>query len=74
MDLSETQDLSALVLVGNLDGRTLIFPKFYLPKDNIVSKSKKDGANYLAWAFKNDTSFCAFFAVRLKVSGSIEIP
>jgi phage terminase large subunit-like protein len=49
MDLSETQDLSALVLVGNLDGRTLIFPKFYLPKDNIVSKSKKDGANYLAW-------------------------
>jgi hypothetical protein len=27
----------------------LIFPKFYLPKDNIVSKSKKDGANYLAW-------------------------
>jgi hypothetical protein len=41
MDLSETQDLSALVLVGNLDGRTLIFPKFYLPKDNIVSKSYK---------------------------------
>jgi phage terminase large subunit-like protein len=49
LDLSETQDLCALVLVGNLDGTTLIFPKFYLPKDNIVSKSKKDGANYVAW-------------------------
>ena len=49
MDLSETQDLCALVLVGNLDGRTLIFPKFFLPKDNIVTKSKKDGASYVAW-------------------------
>jgi phage terminase large subunit-like protein len=73
MDLSETQDLCALVLVGNLHGRTLIFPKFFLPKDNIVTKSNASTLVVQTLrclvknSFKNDTSFWAFLAVRLKV-------
>lgn len=49
LDLSSTQDLTALVLVGKLGNKTLMYPKFYLPKDNILDKQRKDHASYVAW-------------------------
>jgi phage terminase large subunit-like protein len=35
--------------VNLISALLLVWANIALPKDNIVSKSKKDGANYLAW-------------------------
>ncbi len=50
LDLSSTQDLTALVFIGELDGKILTYSKFYLPKENILEKQRNDHVSYVAWS------------------------
>lgn len=50
LDLSETADLTALVLVGNIDGIWNVKPTFWLPGDNLADKSQRDRTPYDLWA------------------------
>jgi phage terminase large subunit-like protein len=49
LDLSEVKDLTALVLMGRKDGIWQVHPTFWLPKDGLVDKSKKDRVPYDVW-------------------------
>jgi phage terminase large subunit-like protein len=51
LDLSETQDLSALVLVrGNQADGIDVHARFWLPEDNIVELERKHQQPYRTWA------------------------
>jgi phage terminase large subunit-like protein len=50
LDLSEVNDLTALVLVGEKNGVWHVHPTFWLPGDNIEDKSRADGIQYDVWA------------------------
>jgi phage terminase large subunit-like protein len=49
LDLSEVNDLTALVLIGRIDGVWNIHPTFWLPGDSIVDRSRKDRVPYDVW-------------------------
>lgn len=49
LDLSEVQDLTALVLIGNAAGIWGVYPTFWLPKEGLAHKSKKDRVPYDVW-------------------------
>lgn len=50
LDLSETADLTALVLIGKIDGIWHVKPTFWLPGDGLADKAKKDRVPYDVWA------------------------
>lgn len=49
LDLSEVADLTALVLIGKTDGVWGVHPTFWLPKDGLADKSRKDRVPYDIW-------------------------
>lgn len=49
LDLSSVNDLTALVLIGKIDGTWNVKPKFWLPKDGLAEKSRKDRVPYDVW-------------------------
>jgi phage terminase large subunit-like protein len=49
LDLSEVADLTALVLVGRVDGRWQVHPTFWLPAEGLIEKSHKDKVTYDVW-------------------------
>jgi phage terminase large subunit-like protein len=50
LDLSSTQDLTVLSLVGKYEGKILTYFHFYLPEDNMENRVRKDKVNYDLWA------------------------
>ncbi len=50
LDLSEVQDLTALVLVGKVDGLWHVQPEFWLPKVGLREKSRLDRVPYDRWS------------------------
>ena len=50
LDLSSVADLTALVLMGNIDGVWQIHPHFWLPEDGLEDKARKDHVPYDVWA------------------------
>lgn len=50
LDLSETNDLTALVLMGRIDGKWHVHPFFWLPHEGIYEKAKQDRVPYDQWA------------------------
>jgi phage terminase large subunit-like protein len=50
LDLSSVSDLTALVLIGQVNEIWQVKPTFWLPGDGIVEKSKKDRVPYDVWA------------------------
>jgi phage terminase large subunit-like protein len=52
LDLSETQDLTALVLVGTdlTDGTWHVRPAFWLPSEGLYDKARADRVPYDTWA------------------------
>lgn len=51
LDLSERNDLTALVIVGqDADRNWLVFPYFWTPGKTIIDRSKRDRAPYDVWA------------------------
>lgn len=49
LDLSETKDLTALVLIGQVDGVWQVHPTFWLPKAGLMEKSRADRVPYDTW-------------------------
>jgi phage terminase large subunit-like protein len=49
LDLSATQDLTALVLIGQVDGVWHVHPTFWLPEEGLALKSQKDRVPYDVW-------------------------
>lgn len=51
VDLASKSDIGAVVCVFPLeDGRKVLLPKFYCPRDSAQERSKKDRVPYLMWA------------------------
>lgn len=50
LDLSETSDLTALVLMANIGGVWNVKPTFWLPESGLVEKSRTDRVPYDLWA------------------------
>jgi phage terminase large subunit-like protein len=51
LDLSQTADLTALVLIGKReDGKWGVHPTFWLPEGNLIEKSVADRVPYDRWA------------------------
>lgn len=50
LDLSETNDLTALVLVSPVRGFTCVKPVFWLPEEGLKERSEKDRVPYDLWA------------------------
>ena len=49
LDLASTRDLSAFVLVFNVNGKFIVRPYIFLPKENAKKRSDRDGVNYVEW-------------------------
>lgn len=49
LDLSETKDLTALVLIGKIDGVWQVHPTFWLPSDGLREKARLDRVPYDVW-------------------------
>ncbi len=49
LDLSSVNDLTAFVLITKLSSKIAIIPYFWLPSENLRSKSKKDYVSYEQW-------------------------
>lgn len=49
LDLASTRDISAFVLVFNVDGKIIVLPHLFVPKDNAKKRSDRDGVNYMEW-------------------------
>jgi phage terminase large subunit-like protein len=50
LDLSQVQDLTALVLIGRIDNIWHVRPTFWLPADGLAEKARKDRVPYDVWA------------------------
>jgi phage terminase large subunit-like protein len=49
LDLSETSDLTALVLIANIDDRWHVKPTFWLPEQGLAERARKDRVPYDVW-------------------------
>jgi phage terminase large subunit-like protein len=49
LDLSETSDLTALVLIAPHDGKWHVKPTFWLPMDGLLERARKDRVPYDLW-------------------------
>jgi phage terminase large subunit-like protein len=52
LDLSAVGDLTALVLVGQVEGVWQIHPTFWLPADGLAAKARLDRVPYDLWAYQ----------------------
>lgn len=50
LDLSANQDLTAFVLVFDLGSQVLVLPKFFLPKEGLEERCRRDRVPYDRWA------------------------
>lgn len=50
LDLSARTDLTALVLIGQVDGMWCVQPHFWTPRQGLPDRERRDRAPYLAWA------------------------
>lgn len=50
LDLSETNDLTCLVLASPMDGVLHVKPTFWLPEEGLEERSRKDRVPYDVWA------------------------
>lgn len=49
LDLSDTNDLTACVLIANIQGQWHVRPTFWLPADGLAERSRRDRAPYDVW-------------------------
>jgi phage terminase large subunit-like protein len=50
LDLSETSDLTALVLIAAHEGKWHVRPVFWLPEEGLLERSRRDRVEYDLWA------------------------
>lgn len=58
LDLSARTDLTALVLIGQVDGVWCVQPHFWTPKQGLQDRERRDRAPYLAWAQQGFLRVC----------------
>lgn len=58
LDLSETADLTALVLIAGHEGAWHVKPTFWLPAEGLAAKARKDRVPYDTWARQGDLQTC----------------
>jgi phage terminase large subunit-like protein len=49
LDLASQHDLAAFVLVFPIDGKYYVKPWFWIPKETMLEKERKDKVSYAAW-------------------------
>ena len=49
LDLASTRDISAFVLLFNVDGKFIVQPHIFIPQENAKKRSDRDGVNYMEW-------------------------
>tara|TARA_R100000152_G_C6777121_1_gene206760 strand:+ start:1381 stop:2919 length:1539 start_codon:yes stop_codon:yes gene_type:complete len=49
LDLASSRDLSAFVLLFNIDGKFIVRPYIFIPEENAKKRSDRDGVNYMEW-------------------------
>ena len=49
LDLASTRDISAFILIFNVDEKFIVLPHLFIPKENAKKRSDKDGVNYMEW-------------------------
>jgi len=49
LDLASTRDLTAFVLLFNVDGNFVFIPYIFIPEENAKKRSERDGVDYVAW-------------------------
>ena len=49
LDLASTRDISAFVLVFNVEDKIVVLPHLFIPEDNAKKRSDRDGVNYMEW-------------------------
>lgn len=50
LDLSARTDLTALVLIGQVDGMWCVQPHFWTPRQGLQERERRDRAPYMTWA------------------------
>ena len=50
LDLSEVQDLTALVMISKMHGKWQVYPTFWLPQEGLTEKASVDRVPYDLWA------------------------
>jgi phage terminase large subunit-like protein len=58
LDLSETRDLTALVLIGQVGGKWQVHPTFWLPAEGLREKARTDRVPYDVWARQGKLCTC----------------
>ena len=49
LDLASTRDLTAFVLLFNVDGKFVFIPYIFIPEENAKKRSERDGVDYVTW-------------------------
>lgn len=49
LDLASTRDLSAFVLLFNVDGKFIMLPFIFIPEENAKKRSDRDRVDYVTW-------------------------
>tara|TARA_R100001163_G_scaffold8617_2_gene8465 strand:+ start:911 stop:2458 length:1548 start_codon:yes stop_codon:yes gene_type:complete len=49
LDLASTRDLTALVLLFNVNGKFVFIPYIFIPEENAKKRSERDGVDYVSW-------------------------
>ena len=49
LDLASTRDLTAFVLLFNIEGKFVFMPYIFIPEENAKKRSERDGVDYVAW-------------------------
>ena len=49
LDLASTRDISALVLLFNIDDKYVVLPHLFIPEENAKKRSERDGVDYVTW-------------------------
>lgn len=58
LDLSEVDDLTAMVLIGWVDGKWQVRPYFWLPEEGLAARSRKDRLPYDVWVAEGHIETC----------------
>ena len=67
LDLSMRTDLTALVIVGKVDGVWQVVPHFWTPEQGLIERARRDRAPYDVWARQGLLHTCAGATVDYEV-------
>ena len=54
LDLASTRDISAFVLIFEVDNKFVVLPNIFIPGDNAKKRSERDSVDYMTWVKQGD--------------------